>query len=484
MIEELANNSSSFFCSLKGMNALDNKTFFIKTYGCQMNVYDSSKIAALLEQEGMVATSSVDDADVIILNTCHIREKARHKVLTELGFLKQTKEQRHQRGEATIIAVGGCVAQAEGKEIMRSAPYVDIIFGTQNYHYLPRMLKSAFADPSSGLSTPPLIQIEDEKHHHPLIDIDFPAEDKFDQIPKRPQTEGAAFLAIQEGCDKFCSYCVVPYTRGVEVSRPVESILEEARLIAQSGGKELTLLGQNVNAYHGIAADGNHWRFAQLVRSISTIPGISRIFYTSSHPIDFEQDLIHAHAELPNLMPFIHLPVQSGSNAVLKAMNRGYTIEDYKRLIDQIKNTCPNVVFASDFIIGFPGETEEDFEDTLDLVRYVNYTQAFSFKYSRRPGTPASVMDNQISETVKEERLQRLQCLLNQQQKKFNEDCAGKVCSVMFQKYGKYPNQILGKSEYMQSVVISNVDPRSLMYTIRPVRIIRATLNSLEGELI
>ncbi|MDR1908174.1 MAG: tRNA-2-methylthio-N(6)-dimethylallyladenosine synthase [Holosporales bacterium] len=466
--------------------------FYIKTYGCQMNVYDSDKISLLLTQNGFVCTQVLDDADIVILNTCHIREKAKHKIYTELGYLRIRKEARTASGKYLLIAVGGCVAQAEGRRLTEAAPFVDIVFGTQTYHLLPDMIEAALDNRGgeyvrSGELDNDLLEYPRSraavKASPRLVNISLSDEDKFQFLPNSTSSNGAAFLAIQEGCNKFCTYCVVPYTRGREISRDAPSILHEAQLMAKSGVREITLLGQNVNAYNWKDSE-SAWSFASLVRKVCEIDGIQRVFYTSSHPVDVTLDAIKAHAELPQLMPFWHLPVQSGSTRVLGAMNRHYSADDYKRMIDTIRQYNPNIAMCSDFIVGFPDETEEDFEQTLDLVRYVNYAQAFSFKYSPRPNTVAAGMSNQIDEEIKSERLQRLQDLLRQQQTQFNKQCVGTTLSVMFQKYGKEPNQILGKSQFMQSVVVHTTSPDQYFNLIRDVKITGATLSSLEGEII
>lgn len=463
--------------------------FYIKTYGCQMNVYDSDKISLLLEQQGMIEKPKSDEADLVILNTCHIREKAKHKIYTELGYLRVQKKQRAQKGKRFLIAVGGCVAQAEGSEVLKAAPFVDIVFGTQSYHHLPELIEAAwkgkdqkalalqtFSSQNSSGNSLPSAQI---------INIDFPQENKFQFLPHTTKAQGTDFLAIQEGCDKFCTYCVVPYTRGAEVSRSVSSILEEAQRMVEKGIQEITLLGQNVNAYNG---KGPHtqenWSFSQLIRTLHNLKGLKRIFYTSSHPLDVSLDLIKAHAELPKLMPFWHLPVQSGSTRILQAMNRRHTADEYKKIIDTIRHYNPHIALSSDFIVGFPGETESDFEETLDLVRYVHYAQAFSFKYSPRPGTLACDLPDPIDEDLKSKRLKILQDLLKQQQIQFNQKCRGKIVSVMFQKYGKEPHQILGKSEFMQSVIVHTEQPELYINTIHKVKVTGSTLSCLEGVIV
>ncbi|MDR1207830.1 MAG: MiaB/RimO family radical SAM methylthiotransferase [Holosporales bacterium] len=464
-------------------------SFYVKTYGCQMNVYDSDKVAALLVQSGMSEAKSLDDADVVVLNTCHIREKAKHKVYTELGYLRERKEARQAKGKLFIIAVGGCVAQAEGEKMQELAPFVDIVFGTHTYHELPNMIKAICGSTGAGESAKEGTGVSQSlgitlssRSRSRLLNIEFSSEDKYKFLPLSNSNKKAAFLAIQEGCNKFCTYCVVPHTRGREVSRDAHFIIQEAALMASNGVKEITLLGQNVNSYRW-DEPGKKWSFASLVRSICEIDGIERVFYTSSHPIDVTLDIIKAHAELPQLMPFWHLPVQSGSTKVLKAMNRHYSADDYKRTIDQIREHNPNIAMCSDFIVGFPDESDDDFEQTLDLIRYVNYAQAFSFKYSPRPNTVACNLPRQIDESIKVERLARLQDLLREQQTKFNKSCIGQILSVLFQRYGKGPNQALGKSQFMQSVVVHTPNPETYIESIQNVRITGATLSCLEGQI-
>ncbi|MDR1597918.1 MAG: MiaB/RimO family radical SAM methylthiotransferase [Holosporales bacterium] len=504
---------------------MEGLSFYVKTYGCQMNVYDSDKIALLLMQRGMIEVNDASAADVVVLNTCHIREKAEHKVHTELGYLRAHKNARLAEGRRYIIAVGGCVAQASGSKIMDAAPFVDIVFGTQTYHLLPDMIEAALARPDrvgsrerakAGLALPRLrddagpqlceddcaqsgyngsgaydnayphscnnaLSPSDTKKSKRLINIQLSDCNKFDHLPASTFPKGAAFLAIQEGCNKFCTYCVVPYTRGREISRDAPSILSEARLMAQHGVKEITLLGQNVNSYSW--QDGStRWTFASLVREVCAIEGIQRVFYTSSHPVDVTLDSIKIHAELPQLMPFWHLPVQSGSSRVLAEMNRRYSADEYKRTIDTIRHYNPHIAMCSDFIVGFPGETDADFEQTLELVRYVNYAQAFSFKYSARPHTVAAGMSNQIDEAVKSERLQVLQELLRRQQSEFNKRCIGQTVSALFQRYGHAENQVLGKSQFMQSVVVQTNTPEAYLNSICDVKVVGATLSCLECE--
>ncbi|MDR2464369.1 MAG: tRNA (N6-isopentenyl adenosine(37)-C2)-methylthiotransferase MiaB [Holosporales bacterium] len=459
--------------------------FFLKTYGCQMNEHDSSRISSALSQKGMQEVNCIDEANVVILNTCHIREKARHKVLTELGRIKAHKTKSEAIGEQVIIAVGGCVAQAEGEDLIKAAPFVDIVFGTQSFYKLSTMIEQIA---SSNRKLSPMFVMKDAKTNcssqgkTKIVDILLADENKFQFLPAFDVTKSSAFLAIQEGCNKFCTYCVVPNTRGREVSRDVASILQEVRLMIQHGVKEITLLGQNVNSYK--YDDGYRiWTFADLIRSVCAIDGVRRVFYTSSHPLDVSIDIIKAHAEIPQLMPFWHLPVQSGSDRILKAMNRKYSVDDYKRTIDIIRKYNTNIAMCSDFIVGFPGETDSDFIETLNLVNYVNYAQAFSFKYSPRPRTVASDMSNQVDDKTKIERLHILQEQLRAKQSLFNSRCVGSTLSVLFQKYGKDSNQVLGKSQFMQSVVVETTAPALFLDTIQDVLIKKSTSNSLSGNI-
>lgn len=442
------------------------KKLFIKTYGCQMNVYDSIKMQELLAPFGFESTEDINDADMVILNTCHIREKASEKVYSELGRVKKVKDYRLQNGLGDmIIAVAGCVGQAEGEEIFRRAYYVDIVVGPQSYHTLPDLVAKL---------------ARSEKR---LIELDFIEEEKFDNLPKNYQGQGAsAFVSIQEGCDKFCTFCVVPYTRGAEFSRKVEEIYRESMAVVTQGASEVHLLGQNVNAYHGKAADDKNYSIADLIRHIAKIKGLERIRYTTSHPRDMDDDLIALHGQESKLMPFLHLPIQSGSNKILKAMNRKHTREEYFTIIDKLRVARPDIVMSSDFIIGFPGESDEDFADTLDLVKKVSYGQCFSFKYSPRPGTPAASME-QVPEAIKVERLNILQKELSKQQLQFNESCVGKIIPVLFEKPGKFDGHIVGKTPYMQSAYIDNVD-KSLIGKIVNVKINKGSAISVSGEVI
>ena len=435
------------------------KRLYIKTYGCQMNVYDSERMADVLRPLGYGMTDTPESADLVVLNTCHIREKATEKVYSELGRIRRMKDRRTEAGGEMVIAVAGCVAQAEGAEIMARQPAVDLVVGPQAYHQLPELIARAHRKSGERLAA------------------DFAAEAKFDALPDERATEGfTAFLTVQEGCDKFCTFCVVPYTRGAEYSRPAEAIEAEARRLADKGVREVTLLGQNVNAYTGEDGGG----LAGLIRRLAKIPGLDRIRYTTSHPADMDEALIGAHAEVEALMPYLHLPVQAGSDRVLKAMNRAHTADSYLRLIERIRAARPDIALSGDFIVGFPGEREADFEATLALVREARYAGAFSFKYSRRPGTPASAMPGQVDEAVKEERLARLQALLDEQQSAFNLAQEGRVLPVLFERPGRRDGQVVGRSPYLQPVHLEG--PQSLIGRIAPVRIAKANRGSLAAE--
>ena len=441
------------------------KKLFVKTYGCQMNAYDSARMADLLAPLGFAGTETPDDADMVILNTCHIREKAVEKVYSELGRIRELKEGKARSGGRMLVAVAGCTAQAEGEEIIARAPVVDMVVGPQSYHRLPEMI----ARLARGAGD--------------RVEADFPALEKFDALPESVSDSGvSAFLTVQEGCDKFCTFCVVPYTRGPEHSRPPEKIVAEARSLAARGAREIILLGQNVNAYCGTDAQGQAWSLARLIEAIAGIQDVLRIRYTTSHPRDMGDDLIEAHGRIEKLMPFLHLPVQSGSDSVLKAMNRQHGAEDYRRLIARIRQARPDMAFSSDFIVGFPGESDEDFEATLQLVRDIGFAQSFSFKYSARPGTPAAAARKQIAETVKAARLDRLQKLLLAQQDQANLAAMGKTLEVLFEKPGRGPGQIVGRSPHLQPVHVEA--PASLIGSTRPVRIEALTANSLKGSLI
>ena len=440
------------------------KKLFIKTYGCQMNVYDSARMADVLAPLGYAPTAAPDDADMVILNTCHIREKAAEKVFSELGRLKPLKVRREKRGGRFLLAVAGCVAQAEGEEILARAPHVDIVLGPQTYHRLPELVARVAREGGA------------------VLDTEFPAEPKFDFLPDPAHASPvSAFLSIQEGCDKFCTFCVVPYTRGAEFSRPAADILAEARGLVARGAREITLLGQNVNAYHGAAPNGENWGLGRLLRAAAGIAGVLRLRYTTSHPLDMDESLVTAHRDVPQLMPFLHLPVQSGSDRVLKAMNRRYHADDYRRAVDRLRAARPEIALSSDFIVGFPGESEADFEDTLALVRDIGFTQAFSFKYSRRPGTPAALLPHQVPDEVKAARLERLQALLSEQQRRFNAAMVGRIVPVLFEKPGRRAGQLAGRSPYLQPVHAAA--PAELAGRIAPVMIRSALPNSLSGVL-
>lgn len=408
----------------------------IKSYGCQMNVYDAQRMVDTLAPQGFVETADVEGADLVILNTCHIREKAAEKVYSELGRLREAKDAAAREGRTVTIAVAGCVAQAEGEEIIRRAPVVDVVVGPQSYHHLPDLLARA-------------------KARGRALDTEFPADDKFDVLPAPSpaaiRNRGvSAFVTVQEGCDKFCTFCVVPYTRGVEVSRPLARVLDEVRRLADNGVREVTLIGQNVNAWHGEGGDGAPCAFGDLLTRVAAIPGIARIRYSTSHPRDVDDSLLAAHRELAELMPFVHLPVQSGSDRILAAMNRRHTADEYRRIIDRFRAASPDVAFSSDFIVGFPGETEEDFAATLALVGQIGYASAYSFKYSPRPGTPAADMPEMVATAVMDERLARLQELIDRQQLAFNKATVGKTVDVLFERPARNPGQIVGRTAYLQ----------------------------------
>jgi len=437
----------------------------VKSFGCQMNVYDSHRMADTLAPEGFVEIDAPEGADLVILNTCHIREKAVEKVYSELGRMRKLKEEAAQQGRLVVIAVAGCVAQAEGQEILRRAPSVDLVFGPQNYHRLPDLLARACRER--------------------VVDTEFPVEDKFDHLaaPSRQKMRArgvAAFVTVQEGCDKFCTFCVVPYTRGAEVSRPVEKIVAEVTRLADAGVREVTLIGQNVNAYHGEGADGRAWTLGRLLHRVAEIPGIARIRYTTSHPRDVDDSLVAAHRDLPALMPYLHLPLQSGSDRILAAMNRRHTCTDYLRVIDRMRAARPDLALSSDFIVGFPGETEEDFRASLDVVEEVGFAGAFSFKYSPRPGTPAADME-QLPEDLKSERLQRLQKTIDRHQAAFNAACLGRTFDVLLEKPGKRPGQLVGRSPYLQPVQV--MAPAHLVGEVVAVTVTEIGSNSLFGML-
>jgi tRNA-2-methylthio-N6-dimethylallyladenosine synthase len=429
------------------MKSPNPRTFEVKSFGCQMNVYDGERMAELLEAEGLSAAAEGEEADLVVLNTCHIREKAAEKVYSDIGRLMK-------REAAPMIAVAGCVAQAEGAEIPRRAPGVDIVVGPQAYHNLPELVRKAARGEDS-------------------LDTDMPVLSKFGALPARRKQGPSAFLTVQEGCDKFCTYCVVPYTRGAEVSRDFAAILDEAKALVDAGAREITLLGQNVNAWREGEKD-----LADLIRALDALPGLARIRYTTSHPNDMTEGLIRAHAEVGKLMPYLHLPVQSGSDRVLKAMNRSHSVDSYLRILDRVRAVRPDIALSGDFIVGFPGETDTEFEETLKLVEAVNYAHAFSFKYSPRPGTPAAVMEDQISPAVMNERLQRLQALLNGQQQAFNQASVGERCEVLLERPGKKPGQLIGKSPWLQSV---HLETDAAIGDLVEVELLAAGPNSLAG---
>lgn len=455
------------------------KKMFIKTYGCQMNFYDSEKMGGTMNNHGFKLEEEIsDECDLIVLNTCHIREKASEKMYSDLGRIKKFKDKRKAEGKNTVVAVAGCVAQAEGSEIKSRAPYVDIVVGPQSYQRLPMLVKNAeesvkFGNTKAG------------------VDLDFSTIDKFDFLLEEIEKEqlpadvheirSTAFLTVQEGCDKFCTFCVVPYTRGAEVSRDVNQIYREALLLAERGTKELNLLGQNVNAYHG-KADKETWGLAKLIRHIANIKGIERIRYTTSHPRDMDDDLINLHGECEKLMPFVHLPVQSGSDNILKLMNRKHTADDYRRIIDKFRKVRSDIEFSSDFIVGFPGETEQDFRDTLKLIEDIQFTLSYSFIYSARPGTPGANMEDNTPPELKKERLHELQALLEKQMFEQLENKVGRTMPVLLNRTGKYENHIVGFSPYCQPVIIENRP--DLMHKIVDVKIERAVDRALLGRIV
>ena len=444
----------------------NSRKVFIKTYGCQMNVYDSVRMSDALAKDGYVQTEDMGEADLVLLNTCHIREKAAEKVYSALGRLRDMKKLREEEGREFVIGVAGCVAQAEGEEILRRAPAVDVVIGPQTYHRLPQALA----------------RVRDGER---VIETDYAVEDKFEHLPvaekAKLRSRGVtAFLTVQEGCDKFCTFCVVPYTRGSEVSRPVSQILDEAMKLVDAGVREITLLGQNVNAWRSTGPKGEEWGLAELLYRLAEIPGLARLRYTTSHPRDIDDRLIEAHRELRALMPYLHLPVQAGSDRILKAMNRRHTGEEYLRLIERIRTARPDIAMSGDFIVGFPGETDQDFEDTLAIVEAVKYAQAFSFKYSTRPGTPGADLTDQVPEDVKAERLERLQALLLKQQNDFAQSLVGKTMDVLLEKPGRMPGQLIGRSPWLQSV---NLDAKNMKIgDIIHVRITATGPNSLFAE--
>ncbi|WP_332302032.1 tRNA (N6-isopentenyl adenosine(37)-C2)-methylthiotransferase MiaB [Rhizobium sp. GR12] len=463
MTQETISLDASEVIARDGANS---RKVFIKTYGCQMNVYDSVRMSDALAKDGYVQTEDMGEADLVLLNTCHIREKAAEKVYSALGRLRDMKKSREEQGREFVIGVAGCVAQAEGEEILRRAPAVDVVIGPQTYHRLPDALKRV-------------------RGGERVIETEYAVEDKFEHLPVAEKATlrargVTAFLTVQEGCDKFCTFCVVPYTRGSEVSRPVRQIVDEAMKLVDAGVREITLLGQNVNAWQGEGAKGEKWGLAELLYRLAEIPGLARLRYTTSHPRDMDERLIGAHRDLRILMPYLHLPVQSGSDRILKAMNRRHTGEEYIQLIEKIRAVRPDIAMSGDFIVGFPGETDRDFEDTMAIVEQVKYAQAFSFKYSTRPGTPGADLTDQVAEEVKAERLERLQALLLRQQREFAESLVGKTMDVLLEKPGRMPEQLIGRSPWLQSV---NLDAKTLKIgDIVNVRITATGPNSLFAE--
>ena len=446
--------------------AAKTRKVFVKTYGCQMNVYDSERMADALARDGYQPTDNPEDADLLLLNTCHIREKAAEKVYSELGRIRQLKQARAEEGRDMMVGVAGCVAQAEGREIIRRAPIVDLVIGPQTYHLLPQAVARA-------------------RNGEKVVETEYAIEDKFDHLP-RPEKKViasrgvTAFLTVQEGCDKFCTFCVVPYTRGSEVSRPVGQIVSEALSLVEAGVREITLLGQNVNAWHGAGPDGREWGLGELLRRLAEIDGLERLRYTTSHPRDMDDALIAAHRDLDKLMPYLHLPVQAGADSVLKAMNRRHTADDYLRLVERIRFARPDIALSGDFIVGFPGESDADFEDTLRLIETVHYAQAFSFKYSPRPGTPGAELGDQVPEDVKSRRLERLQALLREQQSEFAQDCVGTDIDLLLEKPGRLAGQLIGRSPWLQPVIV-DANSSQIGEIIR-VRITQAGKNSLFAE--
>ena len=440
------------------------KKYFIKTFGCQMNVYDSSRIADMLKKEGYIETYKQEDADVVLFNTCHIREKASEKLFSDLGRAHLIQLERAERGLETIIGVAGCVVQAEDTQIIKRAPFVNFAVGPLMHHKIAEILKG----------------ISDGTIANAVVNTDFPAISKFDYLPENKAQGACSYLAIQEGCNNFCTYCVVPYTRGVEYSRPIAEVLKEAKRLIDTGTLEINLLGQNVNSYHGEDENGKERDLAYLLRRLAEMDGLKRIRYTTSYPADVNDDLIACHKDIEILMPYLHLPIQSGSDKILKAMNRRHNSSDYLRIVEKLQEANPNLRMSSDFIVGFPGETDDDFQATLDVVNRVKYIQAFSFKYSRRPGTPAAVMSNQVEEKVKKERLDILQTLLFDYQEKFNKSCVGKIMPVLLEQQGRHKGQLIGRTPYMQNLHIETKNDN--MNKIINVEVTNATTNSLSGK--
>lgn len=441
---------------------MNKQKYYIKTFGCQMNVYDSNRIANILNSLGYEAAYSAADADIIIFNTCHIREKAAEKVFSDLGRALLIKQDRAAAGKDTIIGVTGCVVQAEDQQIAVRAPYVDFATGPLTYHRLPEILAKI-----------------KRKRGQSIIDTEFPAESKFDFLPENRAQGGCSFLAVQEGCNNFCTYCVVPYTRGIETSRPVEEVLHEARRLVETGSVELNLLGQNVNSYHGADGSGKERSLAYLLHKLAEIDGLKRIRYTTSYPADMTDELINCHRDIPQLMPYLHLPVQSGSDKILKAMNRRHNRAQYLDIIEKLYAANPALRMSSDFIVGFPGESDEDFEQTLDIVRRVGYIQAFSFKYSKRPGTPAALMPEQVEEKIKRQRLDILQELLSGMQLKFNRECLGKTMPVLFEYKGRRAGQLVGRTPYMQNIHVEI--GKEFLNQIVDIKVTEAATSSLSG---
>jgi len=448
----------------------DTRKVFIKTYGCQMNVYDSERMGDALASDGYQVTDNIEEAELVLLNTCHIREKAAEKVYSDIGRIRKIKEKNEAEGRRLTIGVTGCVAQAEGKEILHRAKAVDLVVGPQTYHRLPDIVARALSGER-------------------VVDTQYATEDKFEHLPEPERAQiikrgVTAFLTIQEGCDKFCTFCVVPYTRGSEQSRPVSQIVEEARRLSEAGVREITLLGQNVNAWHGMGPDGKEWGLGELLFKLAELDGLRRLRYTTSHPIDMSVDdegrLLAAHRELDILMPYLHLPVQSGSDRILKAMNRHHTSDDYLKAIERFRKARPDIAISGDFIVGFPGECDEDFRKTLALIKEVNYASAFSFCYSPRPGTPGALLKDIVSKEIASARLQELQALLNQQQHAFNQNCVGRQMDVLLEKPGKKHGQLIARSPWLQSVILN--DSVGKIGDILPVEITEGSPNSLVGE--
>ena len=440
------------------------KKYFIKTFGCQMNVYDSSRIADMLQKEGYEEAKKQEDADLVLFNTCHIREKAAEKLFSDLGRARAIADERTADGKRTIIGVAGCVVQAEDEQIIKRAPFVDFAVGPLMYHKIPQILH----------------EVAQKKEHFGIVNTEFPADSKFDFLPENKAQGACSYLAVQEGCNNFCTYCVVPYTRGAEYSRPVADVLKEAKRLIDTGTLELNLLGQNVNSYHGEDENGKERNLAYLLRRVAELDGLKRLRYTTSYPADVDDDLIACHHDLSVLMPYLHLPIQSGSDKILKAMNRRHNSGDYLRIVEKLHKANPELRMSSDFIVGFPGETDDDFQATLDIVNEVKYIQAFSFKYSRRAGTPAAVMDNQIEEKVKKERLDILQTLLFSYQEAFNKSCVGKVMPVLLEQKGRHKGQLIGRTPYMQNLHIETNGDN--INKIIEVEVTDATTNSLSGK--